>query len=74
MKLLLEAPLNGLSLGNVAFNFIRELKKRNVEIGIWPTGDPDLGAYPVSDDLKAYIENGIKFLKFFLLVADDHSI
>ena len=59
MKLLLEAPLNGLSLGNVAFNFIRELKKRNVEIGIWPTGDPDLGAYPVSDDLKAYIENGI---------------
>jgi len=59
MKLILEAPLNPLSFGNVSFNIIRELHKKNVELGIFPTGDPDLAAYDIPDDLKAYIENSI---------------
>ena len=59
MKLLLEVPLNRLSFGNVAFNLIRELHKKEVDIGIFPIGDPDLSAYDFSEDLKKYIENSI---------------
>ena len=32
MKLVLEAPLNSLSFGNVAFNLIRELHKKGVDL------------------------------------------
>jgi|TARA_R110002012_G_scaffold313690_2_gene525470 hypothetical protein len=59
MKLILEAPLNSLSFGNVSFNIIRELQKLNVDLGIFPTGDPDLSAFDIDDDLKKYIENGV---------------
>lgn len=59
MKLLLEIPLNRLSFGNVSYNFLRELYKLNVEIGIFPTGDVDLSAFNVSEELKKYIETGI---------------
>ena len=52
MKLILEAPLNSLSFGNVSYNIIRELHKKNVELGLFPIGDPDLSAYDFSDDLK----------------------
>tara|TARA_R110002020_G_scaffold207564_5_gene413175 strand:+ start:334 stop:1425 length:1092 start_codon:yes stop_codon:yes gene_type:complete len=60
MKLLLEIPLNRLSFGNVSYNFVRELHKLNVEIGIFPIGDIDLSAYDVSEELGAYIEEAIK--------------
>ncbi len=59
MKLLIEAPLNRLSLGNVTFNIIRELHKKNVEIGIFPTGDVDLGSYEASDELTKYIQEAV---------------
>ena len=59
MKLLLEVPLNRLSFGNVAFNLIRELHKKEVDIGVFPIGEPDLSAYDFSEDLKKYIENAI---------------
>ena len=59
MKLILEAPLNSLSFGNVSYNIIRELHKKNVELGLFPIGDPDLSAYDFSDDLKNYIEESI---------------
>tara|TARA_Y100001937_G_scaffold2694_1_gene3446 strand:- start:1190 stop:2269 length:1080 start_codon:yes stop_codon:yes gene_type:complete len=67
MKLLVEAPLNRLSLGNVSYNFIRELFKREVEIGIFPTGDTDLSAYKHSPEFQSYLEtainNRLDFLK-----------
>ena len=67
MKLLLEIPLNRLSFGNVSYNFIRELYKLNVDIGIFPIGDVDIGAFDVSEELKTYIEEAInrrwEFLK-----------
>ena len=67
MKLLLEIPLNRLSFGNVSYNLIRELHKLNVEIGIFPTGDINLSAFDVSEELKTYIEEAInrrwEFLK-----------
>ena len=34
-KLNFDAPINGLSLGNVAVNFLRELKKREIDIFCW---------------------------------------
>jgi len=59
MKLILEAPLNGLSFGNVSFNIVRELQRLNVDLGIFPTGDPDLSAFDLTDDLKKYIEDSV---------------
>ena len=69
MKLLLEVPLNRLSFGNVAFNLIRELHKKEVEIGLFPIGEPDLSAYDFSEDLKTYIEDAIN--KRFDFLAKD---
>ena len=60
MKLLLEIPLNRLSFGNVSYNFIRELHKLDVEIGIFPIGENiDLGAFDLTEELKTYIEDAI---------------
>ena len=59
MNLILEAPLNSLSFGNVSFNIIRELHKLDVNLGIFPIGDPDLSAFDISDDLTKYIEDAI---------------
>ena len=59
MKLLVEAPLNRLSLGNVSYNIIRELQKKGVDIGIFPIGNPDLGAYQPSEEFKAYLQDAI---------------
>ena len=63
MKLLLEAPINRLSFGNVSYNFIRELKKLDVDLGIFPIGDLnqlDLSAFDPSEDTKKYFEKMVK--------------
>ena len=60
MKLLLEIPLNRLSFGNVSYNFVRELHKLNVDIGIFPIGNVDLSAFSVPEELKAYIDKAIE--------------
>ena len=59
MKLLLEIPLNRLSFGNVSYNLVREFHKLGAEIGIFPIGDIDLGAFDLSEELKTYIEDAI---------------
>ena len=60
MKLLLDAPINDLSFGNVALNLIRELKKRNVDLGLFPIrGRVNLSAFDVDDSLKKYLEDSI---------------
>lgn len=60
MNLILETPLNGLSFGNVAFNIIRELHRKEVNLSIFPIGNNcDLNSFEVSDDLKKYIESAI---------------
>ncbi len=51
MKILVEAPINSLSLGNVSFNIIRELFDRGHDIGIWPVGNVDLKAYDADGNL-----------------------
>ena len=60
-KLNFDAPLNGLSLGNVAVNFLRELKKKEVDISIHPVGDKgDFNAYDkISDEFKAWVQASV---------------
>jgi hypothetical protein len=46
MKLIVEAPLNNLSFGQVSYNILRELFKRpEIEIGYFPIGDISLGCF-----------------------------
>ena len=59
MKLILEAPFNSLSFGNVSLNIVRELHRKEVELSIFPAGDLDFKAYEISDDLKKYIEDSV---------------
>jgi glycosyltransferase involved in cell wall biosynthesis len=67
MKLLFEAPINSLSLGNVSINFLKELKNKNVEVGIFPTGNVDVQAYDLDGEFVAWLQestnNRFSFLK-----------
>jgi len=66
MKLVVDAPLNSLSFGNVSLNIIRELYKRGVDLGVFPTGNVDLNAYDLDEGFRAYLQDAInKRLDFF---------
>jgi hypothetical protein len=39
MKLLLNAPINSLSFGNVSVNLLKEIYKKNHELTFFPIGD-----------------------------------
>lgn len=45
MKLLVEAPINQLSLGNVSVNFLIEMFKKNVDVALIPIGDTNISVY-----------------------------
>ena len=66
MKLLVEAPLNTLSFGNVSFNILRELYKKNVDVGLFPIGNVDVSAFEIdkefSDWLQQCINNRYNFV------------
>jgi len=59
MKLLLEIPLNSLSLGNVSINILKEFFKKDIQLGIFPTGDIALNSFDLSKELNQYIEEGL---------------
>jgi len=59
MKILVDTPLNSLSLGNVGFNIVRELFDKGHDVGIFPVGKVDLSAYEVSQDLKEKLEHSM---------------
>lgn len=44
-KLNFDAPFNSLSLGNVSLNFLRELKKKDLDLSIFPVGRLDFSAF-----------------------------
>ena len=70
MKILLEAPLNSLSFGNVSYNVIRELFDKGHDVGIFPIGNnADLSAYDISENLNAKIQEAINN-RFDYLSAD----
>lgn len=59
MQLLAQFPLNDLSFGQVSYNIIRELWRKNVDLGLFPIGNPDLTAYQPPSELVQYIQESI---------------
>ena len=59
MTLLVSAPINSLSFGNVTVNILRELYKKNVDIAFFPIGDKlDFGAYDnINQEILEYVRN-----------------
>ena len=53
-KLNFDGPINSLSLGNVSVNFLRELRKKDLDIGLFPVGDKgEFDAYDkIDEDFK----------------------
>jgi len=50
-KLNFDAPFNSLSLGNVSFNFLRELLKKDIDLNVYPVGQKvDFSAFDKLDD------------------------
>ena len=66
MRILVETPLNPLSLGNVGYNIVKELIERDIDVGIWPVGNVDLKAYNVPDHIGKKIESGIQDRFYYL--------
>jgi hypothetical protein len=75
MKILVDAPLNSLSLGNVSYNIIKELKGKGHDVAVWPMneGNVDLSAYNVSDEFKEFLQDAID-KRFDFLSKDIPSI
>jgi hypothetical protein len=57
MDLIVEAPLNSLSFGNVSYNFLREMFKRKMDIAYFPIGEPDVSAFNPSQEFVQWIQN-----------------
>ena len=50
MKLVVDAPINSLSFGNVSVNLLREMYKKQMDIALFPTGgQADLEAFDKID-------------------------
>lgn len=75
MKILVDAPLNSLSLGNVSINIIKELKAKGHEVAIWPMNEQsiDLSAYDLSDEDKMFFQDAIS-KRFDFLSQDVPSL
>lgn len=59
MKLIINAPINSLSFGNVSYNILRELWKNNADVSLFPIGDAvDISAFDKIN--KKYVD----FLNF----------
>ena len=56
-KLIVEAPLNPLSLGNVSFNIIYELYKKGIKVLYLPIGQPDIGNYKTNEDFRNWLQD-----------------
>ena len=58
-KLNFDAPINGLSLGNVSVNFLRELRDKDIDVSLFPIGEKgEFEAYDkVSEEFKKWVGN-----------------
>ncbi len=65
MKIILEAPLNQLSLGNVTYNFLKEFykicqKDSSFSFIYYPISNPELTSFDrASDDFKKWLKSSI---------------
>ena len=55
MNLIVEAPLNSLSFGNVSYNILRELFKAKIDVAYFPIGEPDLVAMQPSQEFTEWL-------------------
>lgn len=69
MDLLVELPLNRLSLCQFGYNILRELYKRGDNVGVFPIGDVDLSAYKPSAEFMKWLQ-GCVDKRFQLLKRD----
>ena len=57
-SLIVEAPSNSLSFGNVSLNFLRVLYKKGIDVLYFPIGGKiELGAFDVDEDFGKWIHN-----------------
>lgn len=58
----LYAPINNLSFGNVSYNFLKVLYKKNINVNLFPIGDKiDLSSFDkCSDDFRSWIESSAR--------------
>jgi hypothetical protein len=59
MSLIVELPLNNLSYGQVGYNLLRELFKREKTVGVFPIGNTDLSAYEPSKEFMAWLQESV---------------
>ncbi len=59
MRLLVNAPINALSFGNVSVNILRELYKKNIDLVFFPIGDKaEMDAYDkIEPDFVKYLQS-----------------
>jgi hypothetical protein len=74
MKILLEAPLNSLSFGNVSLNIIKELINKKHDFAIWPMNqDVDISAFDLDLETKSAIQEALN-RRYDFLSADIPSL
>ena len=62
MKLIVDAPINNLSFGNVAVNILRELYKKQTKISLFPKTEPDFTAFDKLDEqFKNWVKNAADY-------------
>lgn len=67
-KLIFHAPINSLSLGNVAVNLLKEMHKRNVDLTFFPVGtNVDFKAYKLTKEFGEWftgcVQSRLKTIK-----------
>lgn len=65
-KLIVEAPVNNLSLGNVSYNFLRVLKNKKIKVLYCPIGNIDLSSYNSTEEFRLWLQTASSnFLKSY---------
>lgn len=59
MNLIVEAPLNPLSFGNVSYNLLREIYKTDMDIAYFPIGEIDLSAMQPDQKFVEWLQSCI---------------
>ena len=61
MDLIVEAPINSLSFGNVTYNFLRQFWRKNINVHWYPLGgNSDFSIYDKLDpDFKKWLESSV---------------
>jgi hypothetical protein len=60
-KLIYKGPLNSLSFGNVSYNLLKAMFRKNMEVALFPIGKIDVSSFGEEDpDFKKWIEESGK--------------